>query len=204
MADKPQCPCVFPSSFQRHSNHHLLDARIVLCRRLRGHRMLRGRAVGRCEWQPMGLRCSIVRGLLVEDGVTRSMCGGVVRERVWIQEDCFGRVRSCVPWLRRWELCLSDLFKVFVAERRVVLEQNVHESLFVGIVYLGASTAPSPLLACRSFCPPARAFSVLVKPTAPSPTLTNSLYFDLHLQTTTLSNCPCQNAQCCSTLFELH
>lgn len=30
------------------------------------------------------------------------MCGVVVTERVWIQEGCFGRVRSCGPWLRLW------------------------------------------------------------------------------------------------------
>jgi hypothetical protein len=63
------------------------------------------------------------------------------------------------------------------------IQESVHESLFVGIVHLGASTAPSPLLVCRTS---ARAFSVLVlKPTAPSSFFTKSLH----------SACPYQNAQ---------
>jgi hypothetical protein len=62
MADRLQCPCVFPSSFQRHSSHHLLGVRSELCRRLRGRRRPRERVAGRRGWQPMGLRCSIVRG----------------------------------------------------------------------------------------------------------------------------------------------
>jgi hypothetical protein len=97
------------------------------------------------------------------------MCGVVVRERVWIQEGCFGTVRSCGPWLRRWcKTGLSRSREILQGEGRAVLLENVHESLFIGVVYLGASTAPSPLLACRTS---ARAFSVLVlKPTAPSST----------------------------------
>jgi hypothetical protein len=60
-----------------------------------------------------------------------------------------------------------ELTKILQSEGRPVLKENVHERLFIGVVYLGASTAPSPLLACRTS---ARAFSVLVKRTAPSST----------------------------------
>jgi hypothetical protein len=69
-----------------------------------------------------------------------------------------------------------ELTKILQSEGRPVLKENVHERLFIGVVYLGASTAPSPLLACRT---PARAFSVLVlKPTAPSCFFTKSLHSD--------------------------
>lgn len=61
MADKPQCPCVSPSSFQRHSIRLLLSESFVLCRRLRGHRRLRVRAVVRRGMLPMGLQYSTVR-----------------------------------------------------------------------------------------------------------------------------------------------
>jgi hypothetical protein len=82
--------------------------------------------------------------------------------------------------------------EILQRERRAVLEENVHERLFIGVVYLGASTAPSPLLACRTS---ARAFSVLVlKPTAPSCFFTNSLHFAF----------PRRNAPFSATLIRLH
>ena len=56
----------------------------------------------RCETPPMDLRYWIVRVFAerLRVVVTRLRCGEVVRGRVSILEDCFGRERNCAPWFR--------------------------------------------------------------------------------------------------------
>jgi len=60
-ADRPQCPCECPSSFQRHSSHLLLTASFDLCWRLRDHRRQRVKVVAKRVLRPMGLQCLLVR-----------------------------------------------------------------------------------------------------------------------------------------------